>query len=180
MEILAIPKVMTEKEAVEIARNGGNFVGKILFAKKDIKLKLMYLESKEIIYRIVFEDSKIKSLLGKKREKQYGQKVRILVEGTRCTPAFLEENLKLENIEIKDKNLIQKTEFTNEKIINEGKFMARRMIRRQIGKTVLLEVENIRSIYRPYYIAFYGEMVEGTKVRYLPIPADGNQIRRDC
>lgn len=32
--------------------------------------------------------------------------------------------------------------------------------------------------YCPYYVAFYGELVEGTKVRYLPIAADKNEITR--
>ena len=30
-----------------------------------------------------------------------------------------------------------------------------------------------RPFYRPYYVAFYGEMEMGKKVRYIAIEADG-------
>ena len=65
-----------------------------------------------------------------------------------------------------------------EKIIQTAKRPALRMVRRQIGKTATAEVHSVRSVYRPYYVAFYGEMKMGTKVRYLPIPADGFMIER--
>ena len=69
-------------------------------------------------------------------------------------------------------------EIPEEKLIDEAKRLARRMVKRQVGRDVLLDVLSVRSIYRPYYIAFYGDLVENTKVRYIAIPADGNVIER--
>ncbi len=51
-------------------------------------------------------------------------------------------------------------------------------MRRQIGKVAFAELDSMRSIYRPYYIAFFGEMKMGERVRYIPIAADGNQVSR--
>ena len=36
-----------------------------------------------------------------------------------------------------------------------------------------MEVASYRPFYRPYYVAFYGEMEMGKKVRYIAIEADG-------
>jgi hypothetical protein len=33
-------------------------------------------------------------------------------------------------------------------------------------------------VYRPYYVAFYGKVVQGERVRYLPIAADGCRVHR--
>jgi len=73
---------------------------------------------------------------------------------------------------------IQFSEFTDEQVIGKGKDMCRRMVRRQVGSYITMDVISMESVYRPYYIAFYGELVEGTKVRYLPIQADGNEVKR--
>ncbi len=178
MKILAFPIQLNEQEARKQAEQRGNFLGRMMVKKDQINLKLMYLESKEITYRMTYLPAPLLRLLGRKAEPQKGPLIRILAEGTRGTPSFLGEDLPLEEVEITDDSQLQNTEFPDEKLIQEGKFLARRMVRRQMGKTVLLEVERIRSIYRPYYIAFYGELVEGTRVRYLPIAADKNEITR--
>ena len=73
---------------------------------------------------------------------------------------------------------IQKTEFPDDEIVQTAKRMAVRMVRRQIGQVPIAELDTMRSIYRPYYVAFYGELKMGERVRYLPIPADGNRVER--
>ena len=36
-----------------------------------------------------------------------------------------------------------------------------------------MEVISIESIFRPYWVALYGNVRAGKKVRYIPIAADG-------
>ena len=67
---------------------------------------------------------------------------------------------------------------SDDKIIATAQRPALRMVRRQVGKVATAELDSMRSFYRPYYIAFYGELKMGERVRYLPIPADGFRVDR--
>lgn len=178
VKIQAFPILLSEPEAYALAEKRGNFLGRLLIKKDHINLRLMYLESREIIFRMTYEPAPLPRLLGKKAEPKQTQRIRMLVEGTRGIPAYLGEEPQLEEVEIQDLNMVQNSELPDEKLIQEARYLARRMVRRQAGRTVTLEVEKMRSVYRPYYVAFYGELVEGTKVRYLPIAADKNEITR--
>ena len=52
--------------------------------------------------------------------------------------------------------------------------VAMRIMRRHSGHIITsMEVASYRPFYRPYYVAFYGEMEMGKKVRYIAIEADG-------
>lgn len=176
MKIKCFPKTMSEEQAMDIARGGGNIVGKALYGNKKVNIKLMYLENRYIEYEMTYSSNMLTKLL-KKDEKVKKQKIRAMVEGTRCTASYVPDEI---NVEIKDvhDDCIQFTEFTNEQIIGKGKDVCRRMVRRQVGSYITMEVEKMESVYRPFYIAFYGDLIQGTKVRYLPIPADGNEVKR--
>lgn len=174
MEVQALPVTMTEEQAMEIAQKKGNLLGRMLIRDKDITLKLIYLESKELIFQMTYASSP----LSLRRKLPVTQKICILVEGTRCSPAFLDRELETVSVQVEDECQLQACAFPEEKVVEAGKLLARRMVRRQSGRNVSLAVKEIRSLYRPFYVVFYGEMKEGTKVRYLPIPADGNEVRR--
>ncbi len=178
MQIEALPRLLDQNKAMELAEKKGNFFGRMLIGKKDITLKLMHIESKEIVYSMTYLPIPLLGRFFDSAQPPRAQKIRILVEGTRCNPAYVGEELHTETIEVCDADSIQECAFPLQKMIAEGKYLAKRMIRKQAGRHVMLEVETVRSIYRPYYVAFYGDLQLGTKVRYLPIPADGNEIGR--
>ncbi|MFV0497404.1 MAG: hypothetical protein ACK5L0_04420 [Candidatus Fimivivens sp.] len=180
MKIFTFPKRLSEREAYEIAKKRGNIIGRMMVKKDTITMKLMYLESREIIFNMTYEDAPLVRLMRRNAAPRPTQKIRMLVEGTRGLPAYVDKDLELQEIEVTDESAVQNSELPDEKLVQEGKFLARRMVRRQLGKTVTMEVDQMRSVYRPYYIAFYGAMEQGTKVRYLPIPADKNIITRTC
>ncbi len=48
-----------------------------------------------------------------------------------------------------------------------------------MGRNLSIKPVEERKVYRPFYIAIYGDMVEGTKARYMPIAADGNIVCRN-
>ena len=178
MKIQVVPKTMNEEEAMEVAEKRGNFLGRLLLGKKKINLKLMYIESKEITFEMTYMDTFLRKIFTQKESLPRKQKILMLAEGTRGTPAYLEKPIKTQSLQITDPAQVQTTEIPQDKLIENAKRLAGRMIRRQIGSYATLEVLQLRSIYRPYYIAFYGELVENTKVRYIAIPADGNIIER--
>lgn len=177
LKIMATPKTMSEAEAIRTARGGGNSIGKALYGGKDITLKLMYLESREVILTLHYQSAPLLRWLGVKPNGPETQKIRMIVEGTRCTASYAEDPVRTEEVEA-DEDAVQNTEFPDDKIIATAKRPALRMVRRQIGKIATAEVDSMRSFYRPYYIAFYGEMKMGERVRYLPIAADGFRVDR--
>ena len=70
--------------------------------------------------------------------------------------------------------MCQDSTFDKEKIIAQAKRVAMRIMRRHSGHIITsMEVASYRPSYRPYYVAFYGEMEMGKKVRYIAIEADG-------
>ena len=178
MQIEVTPITMSEEEAMKVARGGGNIIGKAMFGKKDINLQLWYLENREVIFNLEYQPAPLMRWLGKTSSKRPSQKIRMVVEGTRCTASYAGEPINTREIEIEDSEAIQKTTYSDEEIIQTAKRMAVRMVRRQIGQVPKAEVYQMRSFYRPYYIAFYGELKMGERVRYLPIPADGNRVER--
>lgn len=178
MKIVALPKTLSQEEALKIARKRGNILGRLIVGQKEVTLKLMYLESKEIVYDMTFQTSPLLGMIFPSARTPRRQKIRILVEGTRCNPAYVGEELQTVTVDVADEDSVQDSTFPLEKMIDDGKYLAKRMVRRQVGRHVSLEPESIRSVYRPFYVAFYGALQPGTKVRYLPIPADGNQISR--
>lgn len=180
MQINCLPKTMSEEQALKVAMGGGNFIGKALYGKQDITLKLMYLESREIIFEMTFLDAPLIHLFKRHKNIAPGkQKFRTMIEGTRCAASYLPEPLETQTKEV-DEEQIQNSTFTDEKLIRSGKYLCRRLVRRQLGKTVTTEVAEMTTIYRPFYIAFYGAVELGAKVRYLPIAADGNNVVRAC
>jgi hypothetical protein len=176
MKIKCFPKTMSEEQAMKIARGGGNIVGKMLYGNKDINMRVMYLENRYIVFDMTYCPSIIQRLR-KKEGKVKKQKIRVMVEGTRCTASYVDDEIKVDSIDVKEED-IQYSEFTDEQLVEKGKDMCRRMVRRQVGNYITLEVDSMTTVFRPYYIAFYGNLIEGTKVRYLPIPADGNEVKR--
>lgn len=178
MKILALQKQVTEEAAMKIAEKKGGPLGRLFLRNTSIMMKLMYLESKEIIYDMTYEPVPFFGKLLPARPGAQRQKIRIIVEGTRCNPAYLAEELRTITLDIADESLIQESPHPVQKMIEEGKYLARRMVRRQIGRNVCMEAASVRSIYRPYYVAFYGDWQPENKVRYLAIPADGNEISK--
>lgn len=177
-EIQSLPQKLSAEEALEIAKKGGNIFGKMLFGKKEITLKLMYLESREYIFDMTYENAPLMKLLQPNASPQI-QQFCALVEGTSCGASYLEKPLETQIMSVNETQL-QPSTYSDERLLQSAKTLCRRMIRRQIGKNVTIKVSEERKIHRPFYIAFYGEMNMGEKVRYLPIPADGNRVERAC
>ena len=167
---------MTEGAAIQKARGGGNALGKMVYGSKDIHLRLMYLESIEITFRLHYKKPFLKSLFSKEMMPDLSQKIVIIVEGTRCQPSYNDKPLDLIQMDIPEGD-IQQTEYSERKITEKASRLAKRIVRRQSGRIVTqCDMERYRSFYRPYYVAFYGEPKMGEKIRYIAIEADGFKV----
>ena len=56
--------------------------------------------------------------------------------------------------------------------------MAMRITHRFMGGTPDINIIKIESFFRPYWVLFFGEVKENTRVGYLPVEADGFIINR--
>lgn len=177
VKVLATPILMNPGAAMAEAKKCGNVFGKALYGKEKITLKLIYLESREVILNLYYHPAPIMKLFGKKEPTEPTQRIRMVVEGTRGGASYAEYPIQVEEVEIVEAAL-QKTEMTDDDVVNRAKIPATRMVRRRIGKIVTADLYKMRTFYRPHYVAFYGDMSMGNKVRYICIPADGNEVNR--
>lgn len=174
VKIKALPIVMPEDEALQIASGRKNPIVKAMAGKKKINLRVMYLENRYYIYEMTYQKSVLENLL-KKEAEEIRQKIRVVVEATTCSASYTSDPIELHEIEA-DELSIQPTYYDDQRLEDCGIRMAKRMVRRRVGKQILMKTLSMEKFYRPYYIAIYGDMVEGTKARYLPIAADGFEV----
>ncbi|MGL4912870.1 MAG: hypothetical protein ACRC3Y_10635 [Romboutsia sp.] len=83
--------------------------------------------------------------------------------------------VKIKNV---DENIIQYSSYEDSRIKSKAIKMAMRISHRFMGGTPDIEITSIQSFFRPYWVVFFGEVKSNTKVRYLPIEADGFVINR--
>lgn len=166
---------MSQEEAYKIASGHKNPVVKAMAKGKKINLRIMYLENRYNIYEMTYHNSPLVKLFKGDSAEETKQKIRIVVEATTCSPSYTSDPISFEEIEV-DEDSIQATYYTDQRLEDAGAFLAKRMTRRRIGRQISIELLSSEVFYRPYYIAIYGEMIEGTKARYLPIAADGNEV----
>lgn len=178
MKINCFPITMDKDEALKIAQGRGNLLGRILLRDRKINLRVMYLESRYMTYEMTYADSPLASLF-KKNDRPDQQRIRVMVEGTTCSAAYAPYDIYTTEKEV-DENDIQFTYYDDHRLADAGGIMAKRMVRRQLGRSLTIRPVEMEKVFRPFYIAIYGEMTEGAKVRYLPIPADGNDVTRCC
>lgn len=174
MKINILPVKMSQEEAMRYASGYHNLAVKLTARGKKINLKLMYLEHRVYIMELTYMDTPfIKKLRRKPLPDK--QKIRIFVDATTCSASYLEEPLKTQQITVPD-TAVQGSHYEDQRLEDAAAMLAKRIVRRRTGRNLHIETLSMEKIYRPYYIAIYGEMKMGTKARYYPIPADGYKI----
>ncbi|GHT00825.1 hypothetical protein AGMMS50276_27610 [Synergistales bacterium] len=177
MNIKSFPIKMDEGTAREMSE-GGNFITKLLFRKKTpVELRRVFIENRIMTFTITYHPSIIARIF-RKNQTPKTSKIVMIGNGSTCGVSYYDgRELEIIDMEV-DPEEVQASDFSDEALITRGNALARRILRRRVGGNISLDVAEIKSVYRPYYVAFYGTLVEGTKVRYMPIPADGNVVKR--
>ncbi|MFR7990369.1 MAG: hypothetical protein ACLU5F_07210 [Anaerovoracaceae bacterium] len=169
---------MNSEEAWKIAEKKGDWLWNLVFRNLPLtRLQLMYIEYEIISIKTVGRPALLSRIRG--RSKPICKRMDILVNGTTGGVALIaDQNLQFERIEITDNINLQSAGFDQDEAIKRAKMLAHKITHRSMGGMHEAEIVNFKSVYRPFYVAFYGDMSEGNKVRYITIPADGGQSHR--
>lgn len=107
------------------------------------------------------------------------KKMQILVNGTTGSVALVTDRmLQLEDVDFDENTIFQNASFDEEEAIKRAKMLAHKITHRAMGGMHEAEIVQYMSIYRPFWVAFYGDYEAGSKVRYITIPADGGRSSR--
>ena len=178
MKLRSFPVKMSEESAWKISKKNVNFLTRFWLGKNpEIELRRVFIENRLITFTITREPSLADRIL-RKKPTPGKSKIRVIANGSTCGVSYYDgAGLEIVEVEV-DEDEAQRSDFPDDALITRGNALARRILRRRVGGNVSLGVENVESVYRPYYVAFYGKVVRGEKVRYLPIAADGCKVHR--
>lgn len=181
MKLQSFQMQMGPEEARAKALKQAGPLGKLMLSKdQDIHMRTVFIENKIITYQITNEPSLLSRLLRKKQTAKHKSKIRVIANGSTSGVSYYDGiGVDLVEADVPEEQ-IQRSDYPDEKLISKGNVLARRILRRRIGGNISIEPIEVESVYRPYHVAFFGEPVEGTKVRYLPIAADGCSVKRTC
>jgi hypothetical protein len=174
--IPAFPLRKSREEAESGSAGRGGWLGRIATLNRPpSSVRLYYIEFRLLTLRAIHKPGILNRLLGHGETKE--QRIRLIADGT-CGATALAEGLPLvEEVKV-DPEQVQESSIPEETFERRACKTALRILRRHVGGFPEISLESVERIYRPYWMCFYGELREGRKVRYVPVPADGCSMRR--
>ena len=174
MEIFSFPVLMSDHEARRIAEQKGGLLGDIIFRNRPMSvLRLHYIEYKLYKLEATYGNTALSKLFDRGGKKARRMEILILGNGTSGRAVIVDSHPKIITLEDIDEELIQETGYSGSALEANAKKLAMRVMHRLAGGIPYIEVMEEKSIFRPFWVAYYGELITGNKVRYLTIPADG-------
>ncbi len=170
--IAALKQKMQKEEAMKIAEKKGDWLWNIVFCKSPLsEVRLIYIEYVLLDIETVSSPT-LMNKIRKKASQPVRKKLKVLVNGsTGGVSLVTDQNLQIEEIELNDEAEMQNKAFDDAEADNK-------IPHRAMGGMHEAEIVGRLSIYRPFWVAFYGDMKQGNRVRYITIAADGGQHRR--
>ncbi len=140
-------------------------------------MRTIYIENKLITFEITAEPSFVARML-KKATAPRKTKIEMIANGSTCGVSYYDRRgVETEEAEV-DCESVQFADFSDEQMITRCNVLARRILRRRVGGNMSLRVIDVKSIFRPYHVAFFDKPEPGKKVYYIPVAADGCCVRR--
>ena len=102
-------------------------------------------------------------------------RILILSNGTSGSPSLIDTLPEFMTIDLDEEqyeDMVQRSDYDDEEMIKNAKKLAVRVMHRMVGGIPRIGGITIKTVYRPFYVAFYGDVINGNKVRYITIPAD--------
>jgi hypothetical protein len=172
-------QTMSRQQALKTAQNKGDWLWNIVFYNKPLtELKLMYIEYVLLEMETTAAPSLFQKLQKKESVKSFVKKLRVIVDGTTGGVALVTDMPLIEEKCFTEEDWVQTSSFVEEEAVRKAKMLAHKISHRVLGGMHTAEVTEYKSVYRPYWVAFYGEVKEGNRVRYITIPADGGKNSR--
>lgn len=177
--IATLRQKMQREEAWKIAERKGDWLWNIVFRNRPLsELRLMYIEYVLLDIETESAPALCKRLL-KNASEPVRKKLLVLVNGsTGGVSLVTDRDLQIEEIELHDGIEIQHKNFDDEEADKRAKILAHKITHRSMGGMHEAKIVGKKSLYRPFWVAFYGNMREGSRVRYITIAADGGQHQR--
>lgn len=179
MKIECFPIKINQERARTLAQKQTGFIARLFVGneKKVEVMKTLYIENRLITFDITSHPPLIERIF-KKNSRARISKIQMIANGSTCGVAYYDgRGVDIIEKEIEEKD-IQKSDYADDLLITRGNAIARRILRRRVGGNLSLEVSEIKSVYRPYHIAFFGKPEEGKKIYYVPIAADDCSVKR--
>lgn len=172
-------QVMSKERALKIARNKGDWLWNIVFRGKPLtELKLIYIEYVLLELETTATQSILQRFNKKGNIKPSVKKLQMLVNGTTGSVVLVSDLPPIEDKTFTEEDLVQAASFVEEEAVKKAKMLAHKITHRILGGIHVAEVTDYKSVYRPFWVAYYGQFKEGSKVRYITIPADGGKNSR--
>ncbi len=173
MDIRLFEIKVSREEAAERARRKGSLVWKAVFAKARLsEIRQHFIEFKLLTFEVLHRPSLLERWFFHRTETKK-QTVTVLGDGSTGAVAWVESLPRIVELSGVDENIVQWADQRDDRLANRARALALKVVHRHVGGVPEINLLRVESIFRPYWIAFYGEVIEGRKVRYLPIPADG-------
>ncbi len=173
VKIRAFPVTMTTEEALALARKKGSPLGKLFLMGKTVhEIRLQFVEHSVLIFEAIHSPNFVsRHFFGDRGEKT--QLCRVIANGSSGGVAWAEDLPdKMEEVAVSS-DLIQEGFFSMDQLAGKGQKLVLRVLRRRIGGMPEIKLRENYPVYRPFYVALYDAPIEGTKIHYLPIAADG-------
>lgn len=173
MNIKGFSIKVSKEEAEKIAKSRGGFLGFVFLPGKKVhEMRMHYVEYKLLTFELKYNPNFIEKYLMHKNEIKT-QTITILANGSTGSAAWVDSMPEIVNLKNIDENSIQFSDKDEELLINKGRKLASRVVHRYIGRIPEVKLIKSESIFRPFWVAFYGEVKQNQKVYYVPISADG-------
>ena len=171
---------MDSEEARSKALKQAGPLGKLMVGKNpDIHMKTIFIENKIITYQFSNKPSPLSRLLRKSKDAPARtRKIRVIANGSTSGVSYYDgDGAEIMELDVNEEQ-VQYSDYPDDQLVTRGNVLARRILRRRVGGNLSIQPLEIQSVFRPYHVAFFGEPLEGTTVRYLPMAADGCSVKR--
>ncbi len=178
MDIKVFP-ISIEKEAAGLmAEARGKWLRKLFCRGKALsEIRLHFIECKLITYEISHRPNLLDRLFSR-RAGGSKQTITMLADGSNSSVAWVDTMPSVVTLENVQEEQLQYSARDEQFLINKGRSVALKVVHRHVGGIPEIRELKVESVFRPYWIAFFGEVIEGKKVHYTPIAADGCKIQK--
>ncbi|HWR07147.1 hypothetical protein [Sporomusa sp.] len=178
MDIRAFPIRIEKEEAGRMAKSQGNLLRKIFCRGKSLsEIRLHFIECKLITYEVTHKPNLLDKLFARKPGVKK-QLITMLADGSNNSVAWVDTMPGVVSMTDVSEDQVQYTDKDEAYLIKKGRSVALKVVHRHAGGIPEIEQVTVESVFRPYWIAFFGEVIEGKKVHYSPIAADGCNVHK--
>ena len=180
-DITSFPITLSTEEAKREARKSNGLLARLINGggckEQEITMRTIYIENRLITFELTTKPPFFEKLF-KKEAKPRKSRIMMIANGSTCGVSYYDGRGVETTVAEVSEEALQHSDFSDEELVTRGNALARRILRRRVGGNFSLEPTEIKSVYRPYHVAFFGKPEEGKKIYYVPVPADGCTVKR--